>query len=186
MFLMLRVVVKIWQTFVSVVAIDKRNEGLVASSRPSSTNSLLRQQKHAPNIQIQDLRTRMIRRILKFRPPSGTSICDQYIELPLRLLDVFDESHDFRFVGHVRWNSHCAALHARQFVEFLDRLVNPFCPFGFSCADDDFLCSRAKECGRRVKPKAARSYFGVVFSVCFPFFAFSGWAVWWGSLTYPL
>jgi hypothetical protein len=120
-------------------------------------NSLLRQQKHTTNIQIQNLCTRMIRRILEGRAPSRSCICNKNIELSFLLLNRLHQTDNLCFAGDIGWNSDRAAFDSSQLVKFYDRLVNSLRSSSLSRSDDNFLCSCSKECCRCVKPKSARS-----------------------------
>jgi hypothetical protein len=117
--------------------------------------SLLRQKKNTPNIQIQDLCTRMIRRVFELRSPSRACICNKDIEFPLSLLDLIHESHDLSFRRHVRWDTDCPPLHSWQLVELLDSLIDSLWPSGFASCDEDFLCSGAQECCRGMKTQSS-------------------------------
>jgi hypothetical protein len=131
----------------------------LVSNVPISGNhdSLLRQQKHTTNIQIQNLCTRMIRRILECRAPSRTCICNKNIELSFLLLKRLHQTDDLCFAGDIGWDSDRTAFDSGQFVQFHNRLVNSLRSSGLSRSDDDFLCTCSKECCCCVESKSARS-----------------------------
>ena len=132
----------------------------LVSNVPISGNhdSLLRQQKHTTNIQIQNLCTRMIRRILERRTPRRSCICNKNIELSFLLLNRLHQTDDLCFAGDIGRDSDRTAFDSGQFVQFHNRLVNSLRSSSLSRSDDDFLCSCSEECCRCVKSESARSY----------------------------
>ena len=85
---------------------------LSASVVEADSHSLLSQQENTSNIQIQNLRTCMIRRILKLRSPSRACISNEDIELSLAPLDLINQPHDLSFCGDIGWDADSAATHS--------------------------------------------------------------------------
>lgn len=120
----------------------------------SHHHPLLSQQEHPSNIQIQNLRTRSIRRIVKARPPSRSRVRYKNIQLPLALLYLFYQTHNLRFRGNIGGDSGRATFETRQGIEFRDRLVDALWSANLASCDDDFLCACTKKCCRGVKTKS--------------------------------